>query len=65
MTKIFPIILTPEQRKELESQAMRHGYMNLSAYMRDKSMCKLDSDEIKTLKAQNAKLMKLIEDKEV
>jgi hypothetical protein len=64
MTKIFPINLTREQRTELEKQAMKHGYMNLSAYMRDKSMCKLDSDEIKTLKAKNANLMKLLKDQE-
>lgn len=64
MKKIFPIEMTKEQRSDLNKQAMRHGYMNLSAYMRDKSMGLLESDTIKTLQAKNKNLMKMIKSQE-
>ncbi len=51
-----------EDKEEMKKQAMRHGYMSLSEFIRDKMAGKLDSDEIKTLKAQNANLMKLLKE---
>ena len=62
--KMIGIRGNDEEKKALQKEAMRHGYMNLSAFMRDKSMGTLESEEIKTLKAQNKNLMKLLKEKE-
>ena len=51
-----------EDKEAIKNSAMKHGYMNLSEFIRDKMLCKLDSDEIRTLKAKNANLMKLLKE---
>jgi len=56
--------VTEEEKAELKRNAMKFGYMNLSAFLRDKANGALESDEIKTLKTKNKKLMQLIKDGE-
>lgn len=51
-------------KEAMKKSAMKHGYMNLSEFIRDKMSGKLDSDELSTLKTQNSKLMKLLKDQE-
>lgn len=64
MSKTGTIIIrvSNEEKEKLKKKAMRHGYMSLSAFMRDKSSGVLESDEVKTLKTQNANLIKLLKD---
>jgi ferredoxin-fold anticodon binding domain-containing protein len=56
--------VTEEEKAELKRNAMKFGYMNLSAFLRDKANGVLESDEIKTLKTKNKRLMQLIKDGE-
>jgi len=64
MQKTILFRATDEQKEAIRKEAMRHGYMNLSSFIRDKGMGLLESDEVKTLKAQNKNLMKLLKDQE-
>ena len=52
------------EKEAMRKSAMKHGYMNLSEFVRDKMSGKLDNNEIKTLKAKNTNLMKLLKDQE-
>ena len=56
--------VTEEEKEELKKIAMKFGYMNLSAFLRDRASGALENDEIKTLKTKNKNLMKLIKDGE-
>lgn len=60
----FLIPVTLEQKQRIRKDAFKHGFGSISEYIREKMLGKLDSDEIKTLKAQNANLMKMIKSQE-
>ncbi len=60
----FLIPVSKENKERIIKDGFKHGYGSVSEYIRNKMLGKLDSDEIKTLKAQNANLMKLLKEGE-
>ena len=56
--------VSKEQKAEIIKIGFKHGYRSVSDFLRDKALGVLDIDEIKTLKAKNANLMKLLKDQE-
>lgn len=54
------IPISAEDKQRIIKDGFKHGIGSVSEYIRQKMLGNLDSDEIKTLKAQNASLMKMI-----
>ena len=58
------IPISTEDKQAIVKDGFKHGFRSVSEYIREKMLGNLDSDEIKTLKAKNANLMKLLKDQE-
>mgnify|MGYP006928168210 CR=1 FL=1 len=62
--KSFRVPVTGSEKKDIENISFKFGYRSVAAFMRDKSLGLLESDEIKTLKSKNANLSKLLKNQE-
>ena len=62
--KSIRVPVTLEEREQIKDIAFKHGYRSTADFLRDKATGLLESDEIKTLKAKNKKLMQFIKDGE-
>jgi len=56
------IPISTEDKQTIVKDGFKHGFRSVSEYIREKMLGNLESDEIKTLKAKNANLMKLLKD---